>query len=183
MIHKRGPYRQCVGCRKVSPKGELLRFVHDMTGAPVLDERHRTSGRGFYLCPEERCFTGAWKNKKVRALIKDEESGERLLQSVRTGLLHAVADLLQAGCTEPMDGSLGSLEKGDILLAREEAGGGQIENLLNAAQERGLRVFMVPRTVLRDEETVAITKNSPKIRPVVRNLRLYERLSSKGRAL
>lgn len=116
-------------------------------------------------------------------LVKDEEAGESLFRSVRTGLLSTVENLLYAGIGECTDGSPGALKKGDILLAIEETGGRQRESLLEAAQERGVLVFMVPRTVLRGEETVAITKKSPKIWPLLRNLRFYERLSSKGRAL
>ncbi len=169
-----------MSCRKVSPKSELLRFVHDGTGEMSFDERQKAEGRGFYLCPEERCFTGAWKNRKVRTFLKDEEAGERLLKSVRAWLLRSVEDLLYAGRADCL---AEPLEQGDILLMREEKGGRQLEDLLDAAQEQGVLVFMVPRAALRDEVTVAITKKSPKILPVLRNLRFYERLSSKGRAL
>ncbi len=183
MIHKSGPYRQCVSCRRVFPKGALLRFVQSGTGEAALDERQKVSGRGFYLCPEQHCFTSAWKNKKARALLKDESAGALLFQSVRSALLLSVEDLLHAGLGGSMDGSPGALKKGDILLVGEEPGGRQLYNHLEAAQEQGVFVFMVPRTVLCDEEAVAITKKSPKITPILRNLRFYARLSSKGRAL
>lgn len=162
---------------------ELLRFVQCITGETAFDEQQKARGRGFYLCPEQRCFTGAWKNRKVRLLIRDEDAGDRLLKTVRTGLLRTVEDLVQTGFGASMDRSPEALEKGDILLAREEMGGRQLKNLLETAQEKGFLVFMVPRTVLRGEETAAITKKSPKILPLLRNLRFYERLSSKGRAL
>ena len=67
------PRRRCVGCGRVAPKSELLRFavVHD-AGAPrsraraVLDAAGRLPGRGAYLCrgselaaPDPACLESA----------------------------------------------------------------------------------------------------------------------------
>ena len=183
MKHKDGPHRQCVSCRRVFPKGELLRFVCTVPGETVFDERQNVHGRGFYLCPDLHCFRGERTKKRTRALWKDGSTGEMLCQKVVAGLLVAVEDLIAAGPGASPEGLQGSLETGALLLVSEEKGPLQQEELLREARESGAQVFMVPGTLLRGEENVIITKKSPKISPLLRNLRLYERLSSKGRAL
>ena len=182
MRHRGVPYRQCAGCRKVLPKRDLLRFLPDAAGGAVFDERQKAGGRGFYLCPDRACFAGAWKNRRMRALVKDEKAGERLFHSVDEILGNAVEGLATGPGAAGGD-SLPSLDAGDVLLVRADMDAQRREELVDAARERGVLVFVVPRTVLRGAEAAAITKNSPKRAPLLRNLRFYERLSSKGRAL
>ena len=58
---KKIPMRQCLGCREMKPKGELIRVVRSPEGEISLDFR----GRGAYLCPDPDCLA---KAKKGRAL-------------------------------------------------------------------------------------------------------------------
>jgi predicted RNA-binding protein YlxR (DUF448 family) len=62
---KRVPLRQCLGCREMKPKHELIRVVRGKEGDISLDLRGKKSGRGAYICPLEACFV---KAKKARAL-------------------------------------------------------------------------------------------------------------------
>jgi hypothetical protein len=79
---KDGPYRQCVSCRGIFHKEELLRFVLHKEESDLFDEQQRRDGRGYYLCPEQSCFLNAWKNKRSNAIFRDKPTMERLLGSV-----------------------------------------------------------------------------------------------------
>lgn len=184
MKHRDEPYRQCMTCRRIFPKGQLLRFVKDHSGGAVFDERQTMDGRGYYLCPAQGCFVGAWKNKRARTILIDESAGELLSKVVTTMLLNEVDSLLSKEhriSPYVRNGELDA-ETGVILLAREGKESRPFEELRKAARERGVLVLIVPRTVLRGEDHAVITKKSPKISPILRNLRFYERLSSKGRS-
>ena len=67
MQKKKIPMRQCVGCREMKPKRELLRVVRSPEGEIALDFRGRTPGRGAYVCPDAACLARA---KKSRALAR-----------------------------------------------------------------------------------------------------------------
>ncbi len=62
---KKIPLRQCLGCREMRPKKELIRVVRSPEGELALDTRGKMSGRGAYLCPNAECFK---KVRKSRAL-------------------------------------------------------------------------------------------------------------------
>ena len=59
------PMRQCVGCREMKDKKELLRVVRTPEGEILLDGRGKVSGRGAYVCPDPACLK---KARKSRAL-------------------------------------------------------------------------------------------------------------------
>ncbi|MBQ3210879.1 MAG: YlxR family protein [Oscillospiraceae bacterium] len=54
--------RQCLGCREMKPKVELIRVVRSPEGDISLDFRGKASGRGAYVCPDAQCL-----KKAVRA--------------------------------------------------------------------------------------------------------------------
>ncbi len=56
---KKIPLRQCLGCREMKPKRELIRAVRSPEGAVSLDFRGRAPGRGAYLCPSGECLKKA----------------------------------------------------------------------------------------------------------------------------
>ncbi len=62
---KKIPMRQCVGCREMKPKQELIRVVKSPEGTVSLDFRGKLPGRGAYVCPSAACLA---KAKKSRAL-------------------------------------------------------------------------------------------------------------------
>ncbi len=59
------PMRQCLGCREMKPKRELIRAVRSPEGAISLDFKGKASGRGAYICPDKECLK---KAIKARAL-------------------------------------------------------------------------------------------------------------------
>lgn len=64
-MQKKIPMRQCVGCREMKPKKELIRVVRSPEGVLSLDFRGKAPGRGAYVCPELACLK---KARKSRAL-------------------------------------------------------------------------------------------------------------------
>lgn len=62
---KKIPMRQCVGCREMKPKKELIRVVRSPEGQVSLDFRGKLPGRGAYVCPNPACLA---KTKKSKAL-------------------------------------------------------------------------------------------------------------------
>ncbi len=62
---KKIPQRQCLGCREMKPKGELIRVVRSPEGEISLDFKGKKPGRGAYLCPKEDCLK---RIRKSRAL-------------------------------------------------------------------------------------------------------------------
>ena len=66
---KKIPMRQCVGCREMKPKRELVRVVRSTEGAVSLDFRGKAPGRGAYVCPQTECLKKAIRSKALsRAL-------------------------------------------------------------------------------------------------------------------
>lgn len=62
---KKIPLRQCLGCREMKPKGELIRVVRAPDGAISLDFRGKKPGRGAYLCPDPECLARARKGRAL----------------------------------------------------------------------------------------------------------------------
>ena len=62
---KKIPMRQCLGCREMKPKRELIRAVRSPQGEVSLDFVGKKSGRGAYLCPDEQCLKRAIKSKAL----------------------------------------------------------------------------------------------------------------------
>ena len=62
---KKIPMRQCVGCREMKPKRELIRVVKSPEGTVSLDFKGKLPGRGAYVCPRSECLA---KARKSRAL-------------------------------------------------------------------------------------------------------------------
>ena len=64
-MQRKIPMRQCVGCREMKPKKELIRVVKSPEGAISLDFRGKAPGRGAYLCPDAACLKRAIKAKAL----------------------------------------------------------------------------------------------------------------------
>jgi uncharacterized protein len=60
------PMRQCLGCKLVLPKRELLRLVRLPSGAVSYDHDQHANGRGGYICPNLPCLRKAFKSRNQR---------------------------------------------------------------------------------------------------------------------
>ena len=61
-MQKKIPMRQCVGCREMKAKKELVRVVRSPEGEISLDFRGKAPGRGAYVCPQAECLRRAIKS-------------------------------------------------------------------------------------------------------------------------
>ena len=62
---KKIPMRQCLACREMKPKRELIRVVRSPEGVISLDSKGKMPGRGAYVCPGEECLKRAVKSKAL----------------------------------------------------------------------------------------------------------------------
>jgi len=89
-LPKKIPMRQCLGCREMKPKRELIRVVRAPEGGVSLDFHGKKPGRGAYLCPNpdclkrvrksrglERAFSQAIPEEVYDALEAEMEGGDR----------------------------------------------------------------------------------------------------------
>lgn len=88
---KKIPQRQCLGCREMRNKKDLIRVVRSPEGGISLDFKGKKPGRGAYVCPSAGCLARA---KKSRAL-------ERALE---TAIPAEVYGLLEQQMREEADG-------------------------------------------------------------------------------
>lgn len=75
-MQKKIPMRQCLGCREMKAKRELIRAVKSPSGEISLDFKGKAPGRGAYICPNTECLKKAVKAKALEkafsAQIPDE---------------------------------------------------------------------------------------------------------------
>ena len=64
-MQKKIPMRQCLGCREMKPKRELIRVVRSPEGEISLDFKGKAPGRGAYVCPAPACLKQAIKAKAL----------------------------------------------------------------------------------------------------------------------
>ncbi len=64
-MQKKIPMRQCLGCREMKPKRELIRVVKAPAGEISLDFMGKKPGRGAYVCPKTECLKKAVKSKAL----------------------------------------------------------------------------------------------------------------------
>ena len=82
---KRIPMRQCLGCREMKPKPELLRVVRSPEGEVSLDPRGKKPGRGAYVCRSADCLRRAVKSRALSRALQVEipdEVMERLAGAI-----------------------------------------------------------------------------------------------------
>ena len=80
-MQKKIPMRQCLGCREMKPKKELVRIVRSPEGDIYLDFKGKASGRGAYICPNADCLKKAIKAKAIEKAFETsipQEIYERL---------------------------------------------------------------------------------------------------------
>ena len=64
-MQKKIPMRQCLGCREMKPKRELIRVVRSPEGEISLDFKGKAPGRGAYICPAPACLKQAIQAKAL----------------------------------------------------------------------------------------------------------------------
>ena len=82
------PMRQCIGCREMKPKKELIRVVRSPEGDISLDFRGKKSGRGAYICPDAGCLRKAEKSRALERAFSSavpQEIYEKLREEMEAG--------------------------------------------------------------------------------------------------
>ena len=64
-VQKKLPMRQCLGCREMKPKKELVRVVRSPEGTVSLDLKGKAPGRGAYVCRSAACLKKALRSKAL----------------------------------------------------------------------------------------------------------------------
>ena len=85
---KKIPLRQCVGCREMKPKPELIRVVKSPEGEVSLDFRGKKPGRGAYVCPQAECLRKARKSRALERAFSaplPDEVYEALEEQMKAG--------------------------------------------------------------------------------------------------
>ena len=75
MKNKKVPMRQCVGCRELRNKKDLMRILKTPDNNVIFDDTGRMNGRGAYICPSVECLKKARRKAIERSLdisIPDE---------------------------------------------------------------------------------------------------------------
>lgn len=66
---KKIPQRQCVGCREMKNKKELIRVLKTDEGI-IIDDTGKKNGRGAYICPNADCLKKAVENRGLERSFK-----------------------------------------------------------------------------------------------------------------
>ncbi len=88
-MQKKIPMRQCLGCREMKPKRELIRAVKSPEGVISLDFKGKAAGRGAYICPSKDCLKKAIKGKVLEKAFSSQippevfEELERQMEAVK----------------------------------------------------------------------------------------------------
>lgn len=75
-MQKKIPMRQCLGCREMKPKRELIRAVKSPEGEVSLDFKGKAPGRGAYICPDRECLRKAIKTNALNRAFSVEIPAE-----------------------------------------------------------------------------------------------------------
>ena len=89
-MQKKIPMRQCVGCREMKAKKELVRVVRSPEGEISLDFRGKAPGRGAYVCPLAECLRRAIKSRALERGLDcqiPQEIYDQLLLRMEAGLM------------------------------------------------------------------------------------------------
>lgn len=69
-MNRKIPLRQCVGCREMKPKRELIRIIRTSEDVILVDATGKKNGRGAYICPNRECLEQSIKNKGLERSLK-----------------------------------------------------------------------------------------------------------------
>ena len=86
---KKIPMRQCLGCREMKPKSELIRVVRSPDGTEIsLDFKGKAPGRGAYICPDAGCLKKAIRSRALERAFSasiPQEIYDRLQEEMISG--------------------------------------------------------------------------------------------------
>lgn len=182
------PARQCIGCRKSKPKAELLRFVKKPSGDVFFDHEGTSQGRGFYLCPDEKCFAAALKSKRAKtAYFRKVDAVQEIMQGIREKILEFIERDLsickRMGYLFDARSEEQSIEGDDLVLVISDNLPEEKVARHTSAHRAQARRYHLPAAGSSRPRSCAVSTGFPMAERLSMNLQKYEGLSSKGRAL
>lgn len=88
---KKIPQRQCVGCREMKNKKDLIRVLKTESDGIIIDVTGKKNGRGAYICPNAECLRRAIASKGLERSFKMPidrsvyDSLEKELENIEAG--------------------------------------------------------------------------------------------------
>ena len=79
---KKIPQRQCIGCREMKNKKDLIIILKTDTEGIIIDVTGKKNGRGAYICRSGECLEKAIRNHGIE-------------RSLKTGILPEIYDSLK----------------------------------------------------------------------------------------
>jgi len=67
---KKVPLRQCIGCREMKSKKEMIRVIKTSDDRIEIDATGKKNGRGAYICPDSECLKKAIKSRGLERSLK-----------------------------------------------------------------------------------------------------------------
>lgn len=77
--------RQCIVCRQLKTKADMIRLVRRPDGHVVLDPTGKINGRGCYICKDPQCIEEGFKKRKLNHALKtkiDSKTVEELIHGL-----------------------------------------------------------------------------------------------------
>jgi predicted RNA-binding protein YlxR (DUF448 family) len=182
--HSGEPQRQCIGCRRIRRKKELIRLVLLPSGQIAFDRTHTSQGRGLYLCPDSCCFVCAYKNKRWKKYFRDINHLQDLFRGILNVLQNAIKRYFALGLKtqslKDTKGEIDNIRQEDVVIVNSDITPDQREKIYREAQKRRAEVIDIPGDCMKGTASVVIKNNFPMITHFKRDLRLYKKLSTKG---
>lgn len=148
---KTDPLRSCLGCRKVMPKHDLLRFVLDPEGNLFPDVSRKLPGRGAYTCYSSICLDSALKKKQFSRSFKQEvrispasELTALIVRLLEERIISTLALANKAGmAVSGSDKVMETLKKGSaiILILAEDISVESGAKFISLAQKTGVVMY------------------------------------------
>ncbi len=92
MANSKKPHlRQCVGCREMHEKNEMIRILRTTEGEILIDRTGKKNGRGAYLCKDPVCLALALKNRGLEKSFRQKippETVETLKREIEFAAQH-----------------------------------------------------------------------------------------------
>ncbi|AEE91414.1 conserved protein of unknown function [Tepidanaerobacter acetatoxydans Re1] len=88
MKRKKVPMRMCIGCKEMKPKNELIRIVRTTDGKIEIDPTGKKSGRGAYLCKNDKCIEASMRENQLSKALDFRVTKEMVL-NIKEELLNS----------------------------------------------------------------------------------------------
>jgi len=78
----------CIGCKEMKPKNELIRIVRTTDNKIEIDPTGKKSGRGAYLCKNDKCIEASMRENKLSKALDFHVTKEMVL-NIKEELLNS----------------------------------------------------------------------------------------------